>query len=69
MDFLRFNLFTFLGSLPWCLALAYAGVKLGERWEILRHYFRRFDTVLAVLIVLAAVWFVRDRWRNRVRIS
>jgi membrane protein DedA with SNARE-associated domain len=67
MDFLRFNLYTFLGSLPWCLALAYAGVKLGERWGSLRGYFRRFDTVLAVLIVLAVIWFVRGRWKNRVR--
>jgi membrane protein DedA with SNARE-associated domain len=66
MDFLRFNLYTFLGSLPWCLALAYAGVKLGERWATLRVYFHRFDTLLAILIVLAVVWFVHDRWKNRV---
>jgi len=67
MDFGRFNLYTFLGSLPWCLALAYAGLKLGERWENLRQYFHRFDALLAVVIVLAALWFVRDRWKNRVR--
>jgi membrane protein DedA with SNARE-associated domain len=67
MNFLRFNLFTFLGSLPWCLALAYAGMKLGQRWETLRAYFHRFDTVLAVLIIIAAVWFVHNRWKNRIR--
>jgi cbb3-type cytochrome oxidase subunit 3 len=42
-------------------------VKLGERWSTLRPYFHRFDTVLAVLILLAVVWFVYDRWKNRVR--
>ena len=67
MSFLRFNLYTFLGSLPWCLALAYAGLKLGERWTILRQYFHRFDTVILVLIVIAAAWFVRNRWKNRLR--
>jgi membrane protein DedA with SNARE-associated domain len=67
MDFLRFNLYTFLGSLPWCLALAYAGLKLGERWPTLRVYFHRFDTLLAVIIVAAAIWFVHNRWKNRVR--
>jgi membrane protein DedA with SNARE-associated domain len=65
MNFLRFNLYTFLGSLPWCWALAYAGVKLGARWTILRQYFHRFDTVLGVLILVALVWFVRNRWNNR----
>lgn len=67
MDFKRFNLYTFLGSLPWCLALAYAGMKMGERWEILRQYFHRFDALLAAVIVVGAVWFVHDRWKNRLR--
>ena len=43
------------------------GSRRAKRMETLRHYFHRFDTVLAVLIVLAAVWFIRDRWRNRIR--
>ena len=64
MNFLRFNIYTFLGSLPWCLALAYAGLKLGERWTILRQYFHRFDTAILILIVIAGAWFVRSRWRG-----
>ena len=67
MNFLRFNIYTFLGSLPWCLALAYAGLKLGERWTILRAYFHRFDTAILILIVIAGAWFVRNRWKNRLR--
>ncbi len=65
MNFLRFNVYTFLGSLPWCWALAYAGLKLGERWTILREYFHRFDAVVAVAILIGAVWFVRSRWKGR----
>src|SRR4030095_15269750 len=30
MDLWKFNLYTFLGSWPWCYALAYAGYKFGE---------------------------------------
>jgi membrane protein DedA with SNARE-associated domain len=67
MNFLRFNVYTFLGSLPWCWALAYAGMKLGERWTTLRTYFHRFDAVVGVLLVIGAVWFLRNRWINRLR--
>jgi membrane protein DedA with SNARE-associated domain len=67
MNFLRFNLYTFLGSLPWCFVLAYAGLKLGERWTSLRLYFHRFDTVIGLLIVAGAVWFIHNRWKNRLR--
>jgi membrane protein DedA with SNARE-associated domain len=67
MNFLRFNIYTFLGSLPWCWALAYAGLKLGQRWTTLREYFHRFDTILGILIVLGAAWFIRNRWKNRMQ--
>ncbi len=31
MPQLRFHLYTFIGSWPWCFALAYVGMKLGEK--------------------------------------
>lgn len=65
MNVLRFHLFTFLGSLPWCWVLAYVGLKLGERWTAVRAYFHRFDTVVGIVIVLGVVWFIRSRWKNR----
>jgi membrane protein DedA with SNARE-associated domain len=65
MDFVRFNIYTFLGSLPWCLVLAYAGFRLGARWTILRDYFHRFDLVIGLVILAALMWFVRTHWRNR----
>ncbi len=67
MNFLRFNVYTFLGSLPWCWTLAYIGFKLGPRWPILREYFHRFDAVIGVVVVAGVVWFVHDRWKNRLR--
>ncbi len=67
MNFLRFNIYTFLGSLPWCWALAYAGVKLGERWGSVREYFHRFELAFGVLILIGLAWFIRSRWKNRLR--
>jgi membrane protein DedA with SNARE-associated domain len=67
MNQARFHLYTFLGSLPWCLVLAYAGMKLGQRWMTLREYFHRFDAVLGVVIAVGAVWFIHNRWKNRLR--
>src|ERR1051326_7288132 len=66
MPRLKFHLYTFIGSFPWCLGLPYAGVKLGEHWETtLKPLFHKADAVLAVLIVLGIVWFVRGRLRRR----
>ena len=58
MRFGRFVLLTFLGSLPWCLALAYVGKVMGENWEQIKIYFRRADLVIGVLIVAAVILFL-----------
>jgi membrane protein DedA with SNARE-associated domain len=63
----RFHLYTFLGSWPWCLALAYFGMKLGENWRSLGKYFHQFDAVIGILLVAAALWFVWSHWQNRIR--
>ncbi|HKQ09424.1 MAG TPA: DedA family protein [Blastocatellia bacterium] len=64
MNMSRFILYTFLGSLPWCLGLAYVGQKLGEQWdknETLKAWFHRFDFVIGILLVAGAAWWV---WRH-----
>lgn len=51
MNFPRFVIYTFLGSLPWCFFLTYLGVKLGEHWEDLKVWFHRLDLLVAALII------------------
>jgi membrane protein DedA with SNARE-associated domain len=66
MPMVKFQVFTFLGSWPWCFALAYVGSLLGERWEsdpTLRDVLHRFDAVIVVTVVAAAGWFAWSRWR------
>ncbi len=62
MNFPKFAVYTFLGSLPWCLGLAWAGMKLGERWDTLGAYFHRFDALIGALILAAVIWFVWRHW-------
>lgn len=64
MNLTRFICYTFAGSLPWCLALAYVGQKLGEQWnkdETLKTLFHRFDFVIGVIGLVAVAWWV---WRH-----
>lgn len=70
MPLWRFHIYTFLGSWPWCFALAYVGMKLGQRWDTdprLKHVLHRFDALIVVCVAIAAVWFVRSHWKQRVQ--
>jgi membrane protein DedA with SNARE-associated domain len=64
MNLKRFVIYTFAGSLPWCLGLAYIGQKLGEKWnqdDTLKTWFHRFDFVIGIVGVLLVGWWI---WRH-----
>jgi len=58
MDRTRFHVFTFIGSLPWCVGLAWVGYMLGERWETLGAIFHKFDLAIGLLLAAGAAWFI-----------
>ncbi|OQA04655.1 MAG: Inner membrane protein YabI [bacterium ADurb.Bin400] len=61
MNLWKFSIYTFLGALPWCAALTYAGVRLGSNWEVLRERLHGFDTAVGILLVVFSAGFV---WRH-----
>jgi membrane protein DedA with SNARE-associated domain len=65
MGFKKFSFFTFVGSLPWCLALGYVGVLLGPRWDSLRGWFHLMDAVVVLAIIGAAIYILRGYRRDR----
>ena len=70
MNQTRFHIYTFIGSWPWCYALAYIGVRLGASWNSNPRFqaiFHRFHIAVEAVIVVAFVWFVISHWKNRIR--
>jgi membrane protein DedA with SNARE-associated domain len=65
MNFLKFSIYTFLGSVPWCLALAFVGQKLGQNWVTIGRYFHKGDIIIGILIVLAIGFFIYRHVRRR----
>jgi membrane protein DedA with SNARE-associated domain len=68
MPMLKFQIYTFIGSWPWCFALAYIGYMLGARWNsdpTFRKLFHDFDAVIVVALLAGFAWFVWSHWRER----
>src|SRR5579863_3552474 len=68
MPMLKFQIYTFLGSWPWCFGLAYIGSVLGARWNsdpTFRRLFHEFDGLAVALLLAGFAWFVWARWRAR----
>ncbi|HEX4022635.1 MAG TPA: DedA family protein [Acidobacteriaceae bacterium] len=69
MPQLRFHVYTFIGSWPWCLVLAYIGMRLGSAWNTdprLKHVLHRFDALILICLIAGILWFVRTHWKQRV---
>ena len=64
MPMLKFQIYSFIGSWPWCFALAYVGYRLGDRWNNdpeLRSLMHRADGVIVAVLLLGVIWHV---WRH-----
>ncbi|HEY8076242.1 MAG TPA: DedA family protein, partial [Labilithrix sp.] len=65
MNRAKFHAYTFAGSLPWCLALAWVGQQLGMRLmdehSPLKQVMHKLDAVIGAVVVIGAIWFVRSR--------
>ncbi len=60
MHFVKFLIYTFLGSFIWSTGLAYGGYQLGEHWEQIRVVMRPFDPLIGALIIaLIALYIYR----------
>jgi membrane protein DedA with SNARE-associated domain len=69
MPRLKFHIYTFVGSWPWCFMLAYVGMRLGEQWDKdprLKIWFHRLDAVILAVVLLAVAYFVWSHLQHRV---
>lgn len=68
MNRATFHLYTTIGSWPWCFALAWVGMKLGDKWNSdprIKAAFHGADAVIGVVLVAAIAFFVWHRLRAR----
>ncbi|HLX41193.1 MAG TPA: DedA family protein [Ktedonobacteraceae bacterium] len=64
MSFGKFCLYSFLGSLPWSLLLAYLGTLIGANLDKLSPYFHDFDILIIVLLVVLLALYIWRHVRN-----
>ncbi|QHW33646.1 DedA family protein [Paenibacillus rhizovicinus] len=62
MHFRKFVVYTFLGCIPWNMALAYIGIKLSIHSDKLEQYLHPLSYALAIAaLVLLVYWILRHR--------
>jgi membrane-associated protein len=62
MSWKKFAVFNFLGAAVWVSVISSVGYFFGRHWEKLQRGMKRFDVVVAIIVVLIAVFLW---WRGR----
>lgn len=62
----KFLFFTFLGSLMWSFLLTKIGFVLGANWQDIEVYFRKFDYIILIVILLVIFWAIRRHFNNKI---
>ncbi len=66
VDIKKFLFYTIAGSLPWTALILYAGMTLGENWQVLMTIGHEASTVfIAVAVVIIAVLYIRYRRQRK----
>ena len=65
MRFSKFILYSFLGILPWTIALTWLGAKMGENWTVLKSYFHVLDAFVAIAFLVVVLTYVQNHRRNK----
>lgn len=70
VNFKKFLVYTFLGSLPWTIFILWAGMMLGENWQILTQYGHEASIGFVGITVMFIVgWYMRYKHKCHKRES
>ena len=56
--FIKFIIYTTIGSIPWTLAFVYVGYTLGDNWIILSTYVGYLKTPIRIILIVLLLIFI-----------
>lgn len=63
LSFIKFLIYTTIGSIPWTLAFVYVGYSLGENWIILSTYINYLKTPIRVILIFLIIRYIYKKIR------
>lgn len=64
VHFNRFIIYTVLGSIPWTIALLYAGQLLGENWQLVNIIGHRAGLIVIICLIGVFLYYYRKRYNQ-----
>ena len=64
-SFIKFVIYTTIGSIPWTLAFTYFGYKLGKNWIVINTYVNYLKTPIRVIIIIIIIRLIYKYYKKK----
>ena len=64
-SFIKFIIYTTIGSIPWTLAFTYFGYKLGKNWIVINTYVNYLKTPIRVIIIVFIIRLIYKYYKKK----
>ena len=65
LSFIKFFLYTLVGSIPWTFAFVYVGYALGNNWIIINEYINKLKMPIKILLIILLVSYFYKNIRQK----
>ena len=69
LNFVKFLIYTTLGSIPWTFAFVYVGYSLGNNWILLSGYTDRLKIPIMILIALLLIKWIFQKIKVKSKLN
>ena len=64
-NFVKFAIYTLVGSIIWNSFLTYVGMQLGSNWKNIERYSIYLDIIAIIVVAAFVIWLIYNRKRAR----
>ena len=65
LSFVKFLIYTIIGSIPWTFIFVYVGYALGSNWVIVNQYISKLKTPIKILIILLIISYFYKKIKEK----
>ena len=64
-SFIKFLIYTLIGSIPWTYLFVYLGYSFGKKWSVINSYTDKLKTVIYILFILIVIKYIFNKIKTK----
>ena len=67
LSFIKFVIYTLIGSIPWTFVFVYVGYALGNNWVVMNQYISHLKVPIRILLIVLLISYFYKKVSNKLK--